>query len=112
MAATVHVLRPQTPPIAGYLRVGHTGHRKLMDLHAAGRLPCRHLDPAIRSARHAVRLKIGDDKVLKALEASKVRLVRLDDALADLHETTLSETRSQAVKFRGGAKGLSAVIGR
>jgi len=32
------MLRPLTPPIAGYLRVGHTGHRKLVDLHAGGRL--------------------------------------------------------------------------
>ena len=41
MNATLHVLRPQTPPIAGYLRIGHTGHRKLAELHASGRLPYR-----------------------------------------------------------------------
>jgi hypothetical protein len=43
MAATVHVLRPQSPSIAGYLRVGHTGHRKLLDLHAGGRLSFRRI---------------------------------------------------------------------
>jgi hypothetical protein len=43
MAATVHMLRPLTPPIAGYLRVGHTGHRKLVDLHAGGRLSFRRI---------------------------------------------------------------------
>jgi hypothetical protein len=43
MAATVHMLRPLTPPIAGYLRVGHTGHRKLLDLHAGGRFSFRRI---------------------------------------------------------------------
>jgi hypothetical protein len=43
MVATVHMLRPLTPPIAGYLRVGHTGHRKLLDLHAGGRLSFRRI---------------------------------------------------------------------
>jgi hypothetical protein len=41
MAATLHVLRPQTPSVAGFLRVGYTSHRKLLDLQAAGRLPFR-----------------------------------------------------------------------
>jgi hypothetical protein len=43
MAATVHMLRSLTPPIAGYLRVGHTGHRKLLDLPAGGRLSFRRI---------------------------------------------------------------------
>src|SRR5260370_17753486 len=41
MAATVHDLRPPSPPLAGFLRVGHTGQRKLEALHAAGRFPYR-----------------------------------------------------------------------
>jgi hypothetical protein len=41
MAATLHVLRPKPAPLAGFLRVGHTGHHKLIALHAAGRLPYR-----------------------------------------------------------------------
>ena len=41
MAATVHHLHPPSPPLAGFLRVGHTGQRKLEALHAAGRFPYR-----------------------------------------------------------------------
>jgi hypothetical protein len=36
--SNLHVLHPTTPPLAGYLRVGHTGHHKLEALHAADRL--------------------------------------------------------------------------
>lgn len=36
MAAEIHVLHPNSVPLAGFLRVGHTGHRKLEDLRAAG----------------------------------------------------------------------------
>ena len=38
--ANVLQLRPPSE-IAGYLRLGHSGYRKLADLHAAGRLPFR-----------------------------------------------------------------------
>jgi hypothetical protein len=41
MVATVHRLHPPSPPVAGFLRVGHTGQRKLEALHAAGRFPYR-----------------------------------------------------------------------
>src|SRR4051794_18351205 len=41
MGATVHILHRQPSQIAGFLRVGHTGHRKLEALHAAGRFPYR-----------------------------------------------------------------------
>ena len=41
MVATVHHLHPPSPPLAGFLRVGHTGQRKLEALHAAGRFPYR-----------------------------------------------------------------------
>lgn len=36
--SNVHILHPASPPLAGYLRVGHTGHQKLEALHAADRL--------------------------------------------------------------------------
>jgi hypothetical protein len=36
--SNVHILHPTSPPLAGYLRVGHTGHHKLEALHAADRL--------------------------------------------------------------------------
>jgi len=41
MIAKIHVLHPHTPPLSGFLRVGHTGHRKLEALQAAGRFPYR-----------------------------------------------------------------------
>lgn len=41
MTATVHVLHSKPPPIGSYLRVGHTGHRKLEALIAASRLRFR-----------------------------------------------------------------------
>ena len=37
MTATVHRLHPQPAPLAGFLRIGHTGQRRLEALHAAGR---------------------------------------------------------------------------
>jgi hypothetical protein len=41
MAATVHHLHPPSPHLTGFLRVGHTGQKKLEALHAAGRFPYR-----------------------------------------------------------------------
>ena len=94
-------------------------HRQLDDLSGvpearrAEHFLLYHLDPAIRSARHAVRLKITDQKVLKAVSDAKVRLIRLRDALAALHEKADAPTRSPTVRFRGGgAKAVSAVLGQ
>jgi hypothetical protein len=39
MPAEIHVLHRHAAPLGGFLRVGHTGHRKLEALHAAGRFP-------------------------------------------------------------------------
>lgn len=72
----------------------------------------RHLDPAVRSARYAARLRISDEKVADAIDAVKSRLVRLRDALADLHAKEETPTRSRAPGFRGGARKVSAVLGR
>lgn len=72
----------------------------------------RHLDPAVRSARVASRLKIADEQVKAAVDDAKVRLVRLRDALGDLHEAGGSSSLSRAIAFRGGAKSVSAVLGR
>src|SRR3546814_1534588 len=58
-------------------------HRQLDDLSGvpedrrASHFLLRHLDPAIRTARHAAKLKILDDKVLAAIGQAKVRMVRL-----------------------------------
>jgi hypothetical protein len=40
MAEVIH-LHPRQPPLAGYLRVGHNGHRKLEHMLASGRLQYR-----------------------------------------------------------------------
>jgi hypothetical protein len=93
-------------------------HRQLDDLSGvpevrrAEHFLLRHLDPAIRSARHAARLKIADEKVLAAVVGAKVRLVRLRDTLADLHERGTVETRSRAIGFRGGPLAINAMLGQ
>lgn len=48
MTATLHVLRPDTLPISGFLRIGHTGHRKLAELQAQGEAETRSRAPAFR----------------------------------------------------------------
>ena len=35
--SNIHILHPTDPSLAGFLRVGHTGHHKLEALHAADR---------------------------------------------------------------------------
>ena len=93
-------------------------HRQLDDLSGvpedrrASHFLLRHLDPAIRTARYAAKLKMTDEKVVEALGAAKSRMVRLRDALADLDEKGTAGTRSRAPSFRGGAKAISAVLGR
>src|SRR5271165_2651809 len=88
MAATVHVLRPQSPPIAGYHRVGHTGHRKLLDLHAAGRLPFR------RFVFDASHLREQTD-LAKTLKSSGCELV-LDPNFAEM--ATAGRFRSSSIQ--------------
>ncbi len=61
---------------------------------------------------HVPRPETPDEKILAAVNDAKVRLVRLRDALVDLHEAETVETRARAVSFRGGAKTISAVLGR
>ena len=93
-------------------------HRQLDDLSGvpegkrAGHFLLRHLDPAIRSARYAAQLRSVDESVLAVVVAAKARLVRLRDARVGLHETGAAATRASAVGFRGGAKGISAGLGR
>jgi hypothetical protein len=93
-------------------------HRQLDDLSSVpedrrtGHFLLRHIDPAIRTARHAGTLKIQDERVRDVLAKAKKRLVRLRDALADLDAQETSETRSRSPAFRGGSPVLSAVLGR
>jgi hypothetical protein len=93
-------------------------HRQLDDLSSVSQdrrvshFLLRHIDPAIRSARHAATLKIADEQVLKAVCDAKSRLVRLHDALVDLDEKRGNETRSRTPSFRGSAQAINAVMGR
>ncbi len=49
MAATVHFLHPPTAAVGYFLRLGHTGHRMLETLLAAGRVS---IDRAVVDAAH------------------------------------------------------------
>ena len=71
-----------------------------------------HLDPAVRSARYAARLKIIDEKVKGAVKDAGTRLVRLRDAIGDLHSQDENTTRSRPLAFRGGGTAIGAVLGR
>jgi len=76
MLATVHVLHPQPTVIGGYLRVGHTGHRRLEALHAAGTLKFNRL---VFDAAHI------DEQIvlLRALKASGYEVI-LDPNFAEM----------------------------
>ena len=81
------------------------------ELRRAEHLLLRHLDTAVRAARLGARLHPDDQAVVKAMLASKKRLVNLRDALGDLHATDSSATRSSAPTFRGSVKKLSSAAG-
>src|SRR5258708_3361849 len=76
MTAKIHVLHPHSAPLSGFLRVGHTGHRKLEALHAAGRFPYRRV---VFDAAH-----IGEQQeLLKMLRTSGCEIV-LDPNFAEM----------------------------
>jgi hypothetical protein len=70
-----------------------------------------HLDPAVRSARLASRLKFGDDDIAKLIGETKKRLTNLRDPLGDLHSSSTSETRSAAPRFRGEGQNSQSAVG-
>ena len=70
------------------------------------------LHPAVRPARLGAHLKVADEKVVRAMNDVKSRLVRLRDALADLHATEGTPSRSRSPAFRGGERSISAALGR
>jgi hypothetical protein len=76
MAATLHHLYPTSPPLAGFLRVGHTGQTKLEALHAAGRFPYRRV---VFDAAHLPKQL----SLLKLLKASGCEVV-LDPNFAEM----------------------------
>lgn len=75
----------------------------------------RQLDPAVRSARQASKLKFGDEGVQKLVIDAKSRLTRLRDALGALHEADGAAVPTSASPlFRGarpGSGGLSVIQG-
>jgi hypothetical protein len=70
------------------------------------------LDPAVRTARFASRLKISDESLKKLFDESKTRLIRVRDALADLHMSENTPVYLNPVPFRGGGGAINAVLGR
>ncbi len=70
-----------------------------------------HLDPAVRSARIASRLKFNDEDVAKLFDDTRKRLTNLRDPLGDLHSTSASASRSAAPKFRGNDQSSQSAVG-
>ena len=70
------------------------------------------VDPAVRTARFASRLKIQDESVKRLIDEARTRLIRFRDALADLHSHETAPTYSESVPFRGGGQAINAVLGR
>jgi hypothetical protein len=66
--SNVHILHPTSPLLAGFLRVGHTGHHKLEALHAADRLGFNRL---VFDAAYAV----GQADFLRAQKAAGREIV-------------------------------------
>ena len=69
------------------------------------------LDPAVRSARLASRLRFGNDDIAKLVNDAKKRLTNLRDSLGDLHATSASATRSAALRFRGNDQSSQSAVG-
>jgi hypothetical protein len=76
MTAKIHVLHPWAESLSGFLRVGHTGHRKLEALHAAGRFPYRRV---VFDAAHIDE----QQELLKMLKAKDCEIV-LDPNFAEM----------------------------
>lgn len=70
-----------------------------------------HLDPAVRSARLASRLKFADEKITKIIDDTKKRLTNLRDPLGDLHSFSSSATRSASPRYRGDNQESQSAVG-
>jgi hypothetical protein len=55
---------------------------------------------------------LDDEKVARVVVEAKKRLIRLRDALGDLHAKGATPTRSRPLTFRSGSSSINAVIGR
>lgn len=84
--ADIHYLHGRPTPIEQFIRVGHSGHRQLEDLHASGRLPVR------RAVFEAAYLPQQSD-LIKALRGSGTEIV-LDPNMAET--TTVGRFASMA----------------
>ncbi len=85
MSATVHRLHPVSE-VGHVLRLGHTGHRKLEDLHASGRFA---VDRVVVDAAHDMRR-----------------------VLEELHVTGHNLSRSRAPTKRAGRSSAQATTTR
>jgi hypothetical protein len=94
-------LHPPQPLLAGYLRVGHDGHRRLPHMLNVGRLKYK------RFVFEAA-LKIEDEVLKKALKENKKRLQRMQEALMTVARGNLSFSKVPA--FRGGKNKINAVM--
>ena len=106
MTATLHHLYPPASPVGHFLRLGHTGHRILGDLHAADRFPIERgvVDPVYVSDQSELLdllHRSGVELVLdtKAAELKKIvkdakRLRSVHLTLLKVHETSSNRTRA------------------
>lgn len=87
MSATVHRLHPVSE-VGHFLRLGHTGHRKLEDLHASGRFA---VDRVVVDAAHDLR---------RVLEELQVTIHNLSRSRAPTNRAGRSS--AEATTTRGG----------
>jgi hypothetical protein len=92
MTASVHVLHSRPPEIGGFLRIGHTGHRKLESLLAANRLYFRRF---VFDAAHIAE----QIELVKSLRTSGYEIV-LDPNSAEM--ATLGRFNSSVSKLPWG----------
>lgn len=74
--SNVFSLHPQKHPVSHIVRIGHTGHRTLENLHSAGRAPIAH---AVVDAGHSLRQK----ELVETLSNSGAEII-LDTKAAEL----------------------------
>jgi hypothetical protein len=107
MIATVHVLHSKPSTIGSFLRIGHTGHRKLEALISASRL---HFRRFVFDAAH-----IDEQRDLLASPQRAGCEIILDPNVAETatlgrFHSSVSATRSPAPKFRGEVRNSQSAV--
>jgi hypothetical protein len=110
ISSNVQILHPASPPLAGFLRVGHTGYHKLEAVHATGRLGFSRL---VFDAAHALgqadflrtQRAAGREIVLDLNVAETAMRGRFGSAVGKLQRLGMSLILDMA----GGFAGLSAL---